>query len=521
MVWQSEIEELEYRQHLAQQMGGEENVARHHARGKLTIRERIAGLADPGSFQEIGGLAGAGTYGDDNKLTALMPAPEVVGVCTLNGRKVVINGGDFTIRGGAGDAMPHGAASKGAYALQMAMQWHLPYIMLLDAVGGSVRTFEQIGRTYAISNMLGTQESRMLGMVPVVAGVMGSVAGIVAVQACISHFSVMVKGTSQIFPGGPPVVRAALGYDITKEELGDYRTQVYQGGVIDNLAENEEEAFKIIRRFLSYLPDNVWEMPPRVEPTDDPNRRDEELLSIIPREKNKRYDPYQILNHVLDRDSFFEICPFYGRSRITGLARVNGYPLGVMINNPSFLGGSMDVAAGSKVIRFLKLCDTFHLPLVYFADEPGFMVGLESQKQGIVRAGARIVHVTAQTKMPWLTFIIRQIYGVAGQLNLRPSSMYRRYAWPSGNWGSMHIEGGTYAAYRREIEAAPDPEAKLEEIEQRLKAIASPFRTAEAFSIEDIIDPRDTRPLICDFIEAAQSVLKTQLGPTMVPLYEP
>ena len=504
MVWQSEIEELKFRHHLAAQMGGKENIERHHSRGKLTVRERIDKLADPGSFQEIGKLAGGGIYDDDNKLTAFMPAPMVVGVCTLNGRRVVLNGGDFTIRGGASDAMPHGSANKGAYALQMAMQWRLPYIMLLDAAGGSVRTFEQIGRTYAISNAGGTQESRMLGMVPVVAAVMGSVAGLPAVQACISHFNLMVKDTSVIFPGGPPVVKAALGYDITKEDLGDWRTQACDAGVIDN-----------------YMPDNVWEMPPRVEPTDDPNRRDEELLSIIPRERNKPYDPYQILDHVLDRDSFFEICPSYGQARVTGLARVNGYPLGVMINNPNFLGGSMDVAAGLKVVHFLKLCDTFHLPLVYFADEPGFMVGIEAQKQGIVRAGARIVHVTAQTQMPWLTFIIRQIYGVAGQLNLRPTGMYRRYAWPSGNWGSMHIEGGTRAAYRREIEAAPDPDAKQEEIEQRLKAIASPFRTAEAFSIEDIIDPRDTRPLLCDFIEAAQSVLRTQLGPTMVPLYEP
>ncbi len=181
----------------------------------------------------------------------------------------------------------------------------------------------------------------------------------------------------------------------------------------------------------------------------------------------------------------------------------------------------MDLAAGQKVIRFLNLCDTFHLPLVYFADEPGFMVGLEAQKQGIVRAGARLVHVTGRTRMPWITFVIRQIYGVAGQLNLRPSGMYRRYAWPSGRWGSMHIEGGTYAAYRREIDAAPDPKAKLEEIEGRLQALASPFRTAETFSIEDIIDPRDTRPLLSDFVEMAQDVLKTQLGPTMVPAYEP
>jgi len=181
----------------------------------------------------------------------------------------------------------------------------------------------------------------------------------------------------------------------------------------------------------------------------------------------------------------------------------------------------MDVAAGQKVIRFMQLCDTFHLPMVYLADEPGFMVGLEAQRQGIVRAGAKMICATQQTKNPWITIAVRQLYGVAGQCHDRPGGMFKRVAWPSANWGSMHIEGGTYAAYRAEIEAAPDPEAKREEIERRLKAIASPFRTAEAFNIEDIIDPRDTRPMVCDFIEMAQGVLKTQLGPTCGPSYQP
>ncbi len=518
MVWQPEIDELKYRQHLAEQMGGEEGIARQHARGKLTVRERIAALADPGSFQEIGGLAGSATY-DGDKLVAFRPANSVIGLCTLNGRKVVISGGDFTVRGGAADAA---VGNKAGHAQKLALDWRLPYIRLLDATGGSVRTFEQIGRTYIPdANPYSAVAGQLLCIAPVVSAAMGSVAGLPAVEACLAHFNLMVKGTSQVFPGGPPVVKAALGYDITKEELGDERTQVYQGGVIDNVAENEEEAFNMVRRFLSYMPDNIWQVPPRVEPTDDPSRRDEELLSIVPRQRNRLYNPYHILKHVLDHDSLFEIVPFYGRARITALARVNGYPVGVMINNPMHLGGSMDVAAGQKVIRFLQLCDTFHLPMVYFADEPGFMVGLEVQKQGIVRAGAKIVLATCASKMPWITFIIRQLYGVAGQCHNRPGGMYKRCAWPSGNWGSMHIEGGAMAAYRREIEAAPDPEAKREEIERRLQALASPFRTAEAFNIEDIIDPRDTRPLLCDFIEVAQGVLRTQLGPSAGPSYQP
>lgn len=438
MVWQPEIEELEYRRKLAQQMGGEEGVARQHMRGKLTVRERIDGLADPGSFEEISALAGGSAY-EDGKLSAFTPYPRVIGICKVDGRRVVVDGGDFTVRGGAGE---HGSGSKPS-AQKFAQQWRLPYIRLLDAVGGSVRTFEQIGRTYLPDGNNGSIRSvELLNQVPVVSAALGSVAGLPAIEACLCHFNLMVKGSSEVFAGGPPVVKAALGVDITKEDLGDYRTQVYEAGVINNLAENEEEAFDMIKRFLSYMPPNVWKMPPRAEPTDDPNRRSEELLSIIPRNGKRSYNPYNILNHVLDSDSFFEIAPFYGQSRITGLARVNGYPVGVMINNPRHNGGSMDVAAGEKTIRLFRLCDTFHLPLVSFVDEPGFMVGLQAQKQGIVRAGARMVMASCQSQMPWISFYIRQAFGVAGQTQQRPTGMYRRYAWPSGKWGSMHIEGG-------------------------------------------------------------------------------
>lgn len=518
MTWEPEIEELERRKRLAAQMGGAEGIERQRRRGKLTVRERVAALADPGTFQEIGGLAGSATY-DGVKLASFKPANTVIGTCRIDGRRVVVSGGDFTVRGGAADAA---VGNKHGFANHLPLMWRLPYVRLLDATGGSVRTFEQIGRTYIPTNSGTYTVEELLCTSPVVALVLGSVAGLPAVEACLSHFSVMVRGISHLFAGGPPVVKAALGVDIGKEELGDERTQVYEGGVVDNLAETEEEAFAMARRFLGYLPQNVWELPPRAEPTDDPGRRDPELLDVIPRERRRGYDARAILKHVLDHDSFFELTPHYGRSRVIGLGRVHGYPAGVMINDPMHLGGSMDVAAGTKVIRFIQLCDTFHLPMVYFADEPGFMVGLEAQRQGIVRAGAKIVCATQQSRMPWITFVVRQLYGVAGQCHDRSMrGMFKRVAWPSANWGSMHIEGGASAAYRREIDAAPDPEAKRAEIEERLQALASPFRTAEAFNIEEIIDPRDTRPILCDFLEMAQPMLKTQLGPTPGPSYQP
>jgi len=513
MVWQPEIDELQRRKKMSEKMGGETGIDVQHKRGKLTIRERLDLLTDKGSFQEIGQLAGAATYEDDT-LVDVRPSNMVIGVCTLNGRKVVLTGGDFTVRGGAADAS---IGNKGGHAQNMALNWRLPYVRLLDATGGSVKTFEQIGRTYIPTNPVTPGIERLLNTAPVVSAALGSVAGLPAVDACLAHFNLMVKGTSQVFPGGPPVVKAALGLDITKEDLGDYRSQVYQGGVIDNLAETEDEAFDMIKRFLSYLPDNVWQMPPRIDTGDDPNRREEALLSAVPRETRRRYDPHAILASVMDRDSFFEITPYFGRSRIVGLARINGYPVGAMINNPGHLGGSMDVAAGTKVIRFLQLCDTFHLPMIYFADEPGFMVGPEQQRLGIVRAGAKMLCATLRTRIPWISIIIRQLYGVAGQCHDRPSGMFKRVAWPSANWGSMHISGGVSAAYRRIIAESDDPEAKEQEIEGKLNALASPFRTAEAFNIEEIVDPRDTRPMVCEFVDMAQAMLETQLGPNPTP----
>ncbi len=517
MGWQADVDELNRRAELARAMGGPDAVALHKGRGKLTVRERIDLLADPGTFSETGVLAGKATY-EGAELESLTPANSVTGVVKVDGRKVVVHGGDFTIRGGSADG---GVADKAGWAVKQAYLLKLPFIRLLDATGGSVRTFESMGRTYLPANDR-VLDVELLQMVPCVSAVMGSVAGLPAVQAAMCHFNVMVKGTSQLFVAGPPVVKASQGVDISKEDLGNENIQVRTSGVVANLADDEAGAIAQIRRFLSYLPSSVWDLPPRTEPTDNPERREEALIDAIPQNSRRVYDPRKILEMVLDRDSFFEIQPEFARSRITGLARVDGYPVGVMINNPRYLGGSMDKAAGEKAARLLQLCDTFHLPLVYFCDEPGFMVGLEEEKKGIVRAGARIVSLLSLSRMPYLCFLIRQSYGVAGGLHFRGgNALYRRYSWPSGNWGSMHIEGGVTAAYRREIDASPDPEAKRAEIEARLNALKSPFRTAHAFAVEDIIDPRDTRPLMVDFVRDAQRVLPDQLGQTSRIAYLP
>ena len=485
MVWQREVDEINHRRQLTHQGGDPERIARQHAQGKLTIRERIAALTDPGSFHELGGPAGGHVDG-----------VRVTGECTINGRKVVISGDDFTVRHDVpsrGGEEGYGRRSLGfSHAEVIALEWRLPYIRLLDAPGHSVKLYEITRRPEFTSHTQWVEvPAHLLSVAPVLSVIMGPAAGKPAVEVCLCHFNVMVKGTSQVFPGGPPVVKAALGYDTNKEELGGWRVAT-SSGMVDNVAENEREAFAIVRRFLSYLPSNVWEMPPRIEPSDDPNRRDDELLSVVPRDRNKPYNPYEILDHVLDHDSVFAIAPFYGTACITALARVNGYPVGVIINSPmSPSVGAMDVAAGEKVIRFLQLCDTFHLPIACFVDEPGFMIGREAQEQGIVRTAARVVQAIRQTKMPWISFIVRQVYGVGSSLAFRPGGMSERYAWPSALVGSMHIEAGAVPVHRM----------------------------AGSFGVHDIVDPRDTRPLLCDFVEAAQVVLRTQLGPSDGPSY--
>ena len=402
MTWEAEIAEIAKRKELAKARGGAEGVARQRRRGKLLVNERIDGLLDPGSLQEFMSLVGRSEFDESGELIGFTPKGAIEGFGKVNGRKIVVSAGDFTVRGGSGGGDGSDGLGSEKRSNQRALEWRTPYVRLLDAAGGSVRGFESLGRTYLPDgNMWSTVDTELLRSVPVVSAVMGSVAGLPAVNACMAHFTIMVKGISQLFPGGPPVVKAALGYDVTKEDLGDERIHVYQSGSVDNLAEDEEDAFRQIRQFLSYLPQSVYDLPARVEPDDDPNRREERLRRLVPRDRRRAYDGHKAIRWSVDEGSFFEIAPFYGRSRITGLARINGYPVGVMANNPMHEGGSTDVKGGSKVIRLIQLCDTFHLPLISFADEPGFMVGVESEKQGIERAGARLVIATCQSRMPW------------------------------------------------------------------------------------------------------------------------
>lgn len=400
------------------------------------------------------------------------------------------------------------------FAERMALDRRMPLVRLLDQAGGSVLGIEAMERTYCLGGPAAMADVSLplMARVPVVSACLGSVAGAPPVVAAMSHWNIMTKKTSELCVAGPPLIKQALNIDITKQELGNWKVHACQSGVVDNVAEDEEDAFRQIKIFLSYLPQNVWHQPPRVETGDDPNRRDEELLSIIPRDRRKTYDIRQLIKHIVDKDSIFELAPFYGRSVVTILARIDGYPVALMSNDCKWFGGAETSEGCEKMMRFVDFADTFHLPIIYLVDVPGFMIGPESEKAGIERKSARLACAIAQLTVPGIPIILKRSYGVAGGIHC-VSRLQLRYAWPSGEWGPLPIEGGVMAAYRREIETAPDPEARRLEIENRLAQLRSPFRTAEVFSVEEIIDPRDTRPLLCEFVRQAQDITATQLGP--------
>ncbi|MCW5748577.1 MAG: methylmalonyl-CoA carboxyltransferase, partial [Alphaproteobacteria bacterium] len=368
----------------------------------------------------------------------------------------------------------------------------------------SVRTVETIGRTYLPANAGWDFAVRNLETVPVVSLVLGSVAGLPAARAVTAHYTVMVRGTSYMFIAGPPVVER-VGRKVSKDELGGPDVHA-RSGATDEVVDSEAEAFARARRFLSYLPSSVWELPPRIACDDPPTRRESRLIDAVPTDRRKVYRMRDILGDVLDRDSFFEMGRMFGRPVITGLARLDGWPVAFMASDPMHYGGAWTSDTCQKVTRFMDMAETFRLPIVYLEDCPGFLIGLDAERSGVIRQGVRAMAAMHQITVPWCTVIVRNNFGVAGAAHRNTGRMSFRYAWPSGRWGSLPLEGGIEAAYRAEIDAAPDPAAKLREIEDRLNKLRSPFRSAESFWIEEIIDPRDTRPLLCEFANLAAPV---------------
>jgi methylmalonyl-CoA decarboxylase subunit alpha len=512
MSWEPEVRAIAERRSRALALGGEERVERQHDQGKLTIRERIDAFLDPGTFREVGQLAAQVDYHPDGSIASYTPAGYVGGTGRVEGRQVVVGGSDFTVRGGSSEG-GHGVRTKQEFIEEAAGKYRCPLVLFIDGAGADVRGMETSGHMYLPYRDWSLQ-GRLLGVSPVVAAVVGPAAGGPAGIALLSHWIGMVRGSSFIFASGPPVVKRALGHEVTKEELGGADVHTRVSGVADNAYDSEAELFAAVRRFLSYLPSNVWERPPSIACADPPDRAEEELLSIVPRDRKKPYSMRRVLELVVDQGSLFEIKPDFGRCIITAFARLEGHVVGVVANNPLVGGGALDADGADKEAHFIELCDVFHIPLVYFADIPGFMIGNAAERKGTLRKGMRAVLAGHMATVPQLTVLVRRAYGMGANAMGTPYRVNLRMAWPSGEWSSIPIEGGVDAAFRREIAAAPDPAERRREIEGRLLAFRNPFLTAESFALEELIDPRQTRPILCDLLRLHRDTPGPPVGPS-------
>jgi acetyl-CoA carboxylase carboxyltransferase component len=366
------------------------------------------------------------------------------------------------------------------------------------------------GGSFLPGHLGSTQYTEQLSMVPVVNMLLGSVVGIGAAKAVLGHFAVMVRDIAQLFVAGPPVVAHAMGYDITKEDLGGWHIHCRNGSV-DNLADTEEEAAALAKRFLSYLPSSVYEAPPVLppDPSDPPDRREDELATLIPRKRTTTFDVRRAIELMADRGSFFEIGPLWGTDQITGFVRFAGRPMGVIASDSRHPNGGALTADGcDKLTRHLDLCDLFHLPVLNLVDNPGFAVGLEHEVAGTIRRGATWMVAFAQVRAPIFTVVMRRSFGVAGNNYATPQSHPSvRVAWPAADVGGIPPEGGIEAAYKRQLAEAADPAALRAELEARIESARGPIGPLSKFQIEEMIDPRDTREMICDWVEMAYRVV--------------
>lgn len=513
MSWHKDVYEIQLRRELSKQQGGEESIAIHHAKGRLTIRERIASLVEEGSFQEHGEGAGFAEKDKDGSIKSFTPANYVVGFGRVNGRLTAVGGEDFTLKGGSPNAA---GLRKSVYAEELASQFKVPFIRLLEGGGGSVAGSGGKGpRTIVVESPVFSNPrfqiiAQVMNEVPVVSGAMGPVAGFPAGRLVASHFSVMVKETSQVLVAGPALVERALGVSLTKEQLGGSHIHA-RSGIVDNVADSEEEALAQIRRFLSYMPQNVWQLPERIHCDDDPDRADEELMNIVPQDGRIPFDMTDLIRHVVDRESFFEIAPLYGQGQIVGLARLNGVVVGIIANDCRFFAGAMTATGSQKAKKMMEICDTFHLPIVNFMDEPGFMIGPDAEKAATIRYGMSAVAAAVQSTVPWATIAVHKSFGVATAAHFAPNTY--KLDWPSHEMGALPIEGGVAVAFHREIAAAADPDAKRRELEQQLAKGRSPFPMMENFAVHALIDPRQTRSNLCTWIEWIQPLLEDLKGP--------
>jgi acetyl-CoA carboxylase carboxyltransferase component len=495
------VEDLRARRQRNLQMGGAERVARQHEKGKLTVRERIDLLFDPGTFVEFGILAAqqpvAGAPAEPDKT----PADGVItGHGEVEGRQVWVIAYDFTVMAGSMGAI--GEQYKASRVRELAMRYRKPIVWLLDSAGARIQ--EAAGSRFAGSGFLFYDQVQMSGVIPQVAAMLGPCAAGTAYIPGLADFVPMVKETSSMSLGGARLVKAATGEDVTDHDMGGSQVHCYLSGVGDNEVGDDAECIASVRRFLSYLPSNNQEAPP-FSPTDDPSDRlVEGLDQLVPASQRAVYDVRKVVLRLCDRDTWFEVKPTWARNLVIGFCRMGGHAVGVVANQPLFKGGVLDSDAADKAARFIRLCDAFNVPLLYLVDVPGFLVGADVEKQGIIRHGAKMLYATSEATVPKITVVMRKAYG-AGYFVMCGKGYHPDLlvAWPFAEISVMGPEGAVNIIFNKVVDAAPDPAAKRAELVALIREQISPYIAAGWGMIDDVIDPSETRRVVIKGLEQA------------------
>jgi methylmalonyl-CoA decarboxylase subunit alpha len=494
-----QVDDLHARRERAKLGGGEEKIAKQHAAGKLTARERIDLLVDPGTFVEMG--IHAGPHFSQRAMEGKeAPADGVItGWGDVDGRMVAIAAYDFTVMAGS---MGMTGELKMARLREMALQKRMPLIWLLDSAGARIQ--EAAGSLFAGSGHLFREEVTMSGVVPLVAAMLGPCAAGTAYIPGLSDFVPMVVGQGAMALAGPHLTKAVTGEDISMEDLGGAKVHCRKSGVGDLEVADDPECIEAIKTYLSYFPSNCEQKPPLRETSDPDDRMSEKLLDIVPESSRQPYDMYEVIGEIVDDGEIFDIKPKFARTLITCLARFGGMPCGIVANQPKQLAGILENDSADKAARFINLCDAFNIPLLFLQDVPGFMVGSKVEQAGIIRHGAKMLYAVSRATVPKLTVVVRKAYGAGYYVMCgkayEPDLIV---AWPGAEISVMGPEGAVNIIGRSAIEASDDPEATRQQMLEQVKSSIDPYLAAKNDLVDDIIDPRETRPTVINGLRMA------------------
>ncbi len=506
MTMDDRIDELREKRSEAEKGGGEARIEKQHEKGKMTARERIDYFLDDDTFNEFDQLRTHRSHNFGMEEKQIPGDGVVTGYGDVNGRKVFVFAHDFTVFGGSlGEVF----AQKVTKVMDKAMEVGAPIIGLNDSAGARIQ--EGVASLAGYADIF-HRNQQASGVIPQISAIMGPCAGGAVYSPAITDFIFMVKDTSHMFITGPDVIETVTGEEVTFEELGGAKAHTSESGVAHFAEDSEEEALDDIRRLLSYLPQNNVEDPPRVEPWDDRERRDEELESVVPDQPRKPYDITKVIGGVVDEDSFFEVQEGYAKNIVVGFARLDGRSVGIVANQPRVNAGTLDIESSEKGSRFVRFCDSFNIPILTFVDVPGFMPGTDQEHGGIIRHGAKLLYAFSEASVPLMTVITRKAYGGAYDvMSSKHIGADVNYAWPTAEIAVMGPQGAVNVLYSSELAEADDPEARREElIDEYREQFANPYTAADRGFVDDVIEPKETRPRLIDDLEMLMSKRTSQ-----------